>query len=143
MCPGLNLHKMRRSGPAPFPQPSLKIKRAHSLATAKLHTCQAALLIQPDNARLLLRAKAPTRPPDHFILDFHPRTISKLAFPAYLALPAFACADTIRRSARAQVIGQRSQFPAFRVQFAWAFSRPWGRPRSAVPKFFSPVIRSC
>ena len=75
--PSLNLHKTRLSGSPPLPKPTLKIKQAHSLATAKLHTRQSALLIQPDNSRLLLRAEAPTWPPHHPILVFHARDYLK------------------------------------------------------------------
>src|SRR6266850_709406 len=75
--PGLNLHKAPFSGPAPLSQPTLKIEEAHSLATAKLRTSQSALLIQPDNSRLLLRAEAPTSSPGHFILVFHARDYPK------------------------------------------------------------------
>ena len=54
--PSLNLHKARFSCPAPLSQPTLKIKQAHSLATAKLRASQSALLIQPYKSRLLLLA---------------------------------------------------------------------------------------
>jgi hypothetical protein len=52
--PSLILNKTRFSGPVLLSQPTLKIKQAHSLATAKLHTPQSALLIQTDNALLRL-----------------------------------------------------------------------------------------
>ena len=51
--------KRRFSRPVLLPEPTLKIKQAHSLATAKLHSPQPALPILPDDSRLLLRAEAP------------------------------------------------------------------------------------
>ena len=75
--PGLNLHKACLSPPLLLSQPTLKIKQAHSLATAKLRARQSALLVLPDNSRLLLCAKAPTRLPDRFILNFHVRDYPK------------------------------------------------------------------
>ena len=48
--PSLNLYKARFSGSVLLSQPTLKIKQAHSLATAKLHSRQSALLVLPDNS---------------------------------------------------------------------------------------------
>jgi hypothetical protein len=94
LCNGssLNLHKARFSGLVLLSQPTLKIKQAHSLATAKRHTRQSALLILPDNSRLLLCAKAPTRPPGHSILAFHARDYPKSRRPRIVG---FAYTDTL------------------------------------------------
>src|SRR4029077_9194272 len=73
----LNLHKAGFPNPILLPKPPLKIKQADSLATAKFPTRQPALLLLPDYPDLLLRAEAPTRPPDRFILNFHPRHYPK------------------------------------------------------------------
>jgi hypothetical protein len=80
--PSLDLDKARFSSPVRLSEPTLKIKEAHSLATAKLRTGQPALLIQSDNSCLLLRAKTPTRPPCHFILNFHARDYPKSRRPS-------------------------------------------------------------
>jgi hypothetical protein len=78
-----NLHKARFPPRLPLlSQPTLKIKQAHSLATAKLHSRQSALPIQSDNSCLLLRAEAPTRPPAHFILSFHAQDYPKSRRPS-------------------------------------------------------------
>jgi hypothetical protein len=76
-----------RIGPA-FPA-TLKIKQAHSLATAKLHSRQSALLVLPDNSCLLLRAETPTRPPGLSILAFHAPELSqiRLASNSWPCLP--------------------------------------------------------
>jgi hypothetical protein len=63
-----------RIGPA-FPA---TLRQAHSLATAKLHSRQSALLVLPDNSCLLLRAETPTRPPGLSILAFHARELSQV-----------------------------------------------------------------
>ena len=76
--PSLNLYKARFSGSVLLSQPTLKIKQAHSLATAKLRSRQSALLILPDNSCLLLRAEAPTRPPGLSILAFHAPELSQI-----------------------------------------------------------------
>ena len=104
LCKGrsLNLHKARFSPRRPpLSQPSLKIKQTHSLATAKFHTCQPALLIEPDNACLLLRAQAPTRPPGLLVFSLHARDhptsrLPRIVGVAYccLRLPTVAYADT-------------------------------------------------
>src|SRR4029077_18547300 len=82
--------------PILLPKPPLKIKQADSLATAKFPTRQPALLLLPDYPDLLLRAEAPTRPPDRFILNFHPRHYPK-SRPRRIV--GFAYADTMRTSA--------------------------------------------
>ena len=61
-----DFHKARFSAPVLLSQPTLKIKQAYFLATAKFRTRQSALPILLDNSRLLLRAEAPTRPPGFF-----------------------------------------------------------------------------
>jgi hypothetical protein len=77
-----DFHKARFSAPVLLPQPTLKIKQAYSLATAKFRTRQSALPILLDNSRLLLRAEAPTRPPGFFILVFHLRNYPKSRRPS-------------------------------------------------------------
>jgi hypothetical protein len=81
--PSLNLDKARFSGSILLSQPTLQIKQAHSLATAKLHSRQSALPVQSDNSCFLLRAEAPTRPPGLFILVFHLRDYPKSRRPSH------------------------------------------------------------
>ena len=77
-----DFHKARFSAPVLLSQPTLKIKQAYFLATAKFRTRQSALPILLDNSRLLLRAEAPTRPPGFFILVFHLRNYPKSRRPS-------------------------------------------------------------
>jgi hypothetical protein len=109
--PSLNLHKARFSGSILLSQPTLQIKQAHSLATAKLHSRQSALPVQSDNSCFLLRAEAPTRPPGLFILDFHLRNYPNPAAPRIVG---FAYTDTIN-----QLFLGSSSTPMDRIAMPW------------------------
>ena len=100
----LNLYKaLLRIGPA-FPA-TLKIKQAHSIATAKLHSRQSALLVLRDNSCLLLGAETPTRPPGLSILAFHAPELSQIrlasnSWPCLHGYPAAATGQISKASPR-------------------------------------------